>query len=323
MRLTNLPIDNLRTLVTIIDMGSFTKAGHVLGRTQPAITLQIQRLQDLVGCDLIQVSGREITLTEAGDTLLRFAKQILRLNDEAAALLQRRQPSGILRIGLPTDYAVAFLQLALTNFIKTRPDVQLAIQCELSAHLLSQLDADELDIAIAMHGARSPPGLAFSWAERPLWVVGDDSAIHTLEPVPLAAHNKGCEYRNRMIQALDSIGRPWRIAYSSPGISGLQAAVRSGLGVSAMTRRTLLSGMRALSESDGFPPMADIRVGLHYKHSQLSTAGLLLVSHMIECLHDSGQTELIRLDRNIGAHSPRSGPKDTRSASESIHSTGR
>jgi DNA-binding transcriptional LysR family regulator len=305
MRLTNLPIDNLRAFVTVTDLGSYTKAGQLLGRTQPAITLQIQRLEELVGCDLIRVSGRDVMLTEAGETLLRFARQILRLNDEAAALLQRRQASGILRIGLPTDYAVAFLQLALTNFIQAHPEVQLEIQCDLSARLLPQLDADELDIIIAMHGIQSAAGLAFSWAERPIWVAGEDSTVHTVTPVPLAAHNKGCEYRNRMVQALDSIGRPWRIVYASPGVSGLQAAVRSGLGISAMTRRTLLSGMRVLSEADGFPSMADVRVGLHYKHSQLSTAGLLLVSHIIECLHDSGQTDVVRIDRNIGAPSRR------------------
>lgn len=301
MRFTNLPIDNLRTFVTVVDLGSFTKAGNLLGRTQPAITLQMQRLQELVGCDLLRGSGRDMTLTDAGETLLRFARQILRLNDEAAALLQRRPSSGLLRIGLPTDYAVAFLQLTLTNFIKEHPEVQIEIHCDLSTSVLARLDSDDLDIAIAMHGNHPPSGLAFSWAERPLWVAAEDSDVHLQVPIPIAAHNKGCEYRARMIQSLDSVGRPWRMAYSSPGISGLQAAVRSGLGVSAMTRRTLRSGMRVLGEGDGLPPMADIRIGLHYKHSQLSTAGLLLVSHIIECLHDSGQTDVVRVDRNIGA----------------------
>lgn len=300
MRLTNLPIDCLRTFVTVIDLGSFTKAGQKLGRTQPAVTLQMQRLQELVGCDLIQVAGRDISRTDAGETLLRFARHVLRLNDEVVALLQHRRPDGVLRIGLPTDYAAAFLQRALTGFIREHTEVQLEVECDLSARLLDRLDADELDVVVAMQGERPGPGLCFSWAEQPLWVAGQDSGVHALTPVPIAAHNKGCEYRARMIQALDFVGRPWRIAYSSPGVSGLQEAVRSGLGISAMTRRTLRRGMKILSEADGFPAMTDIRIGLHYKHSRLSTAGLMLVSHLVQCLHDSGQTDLIRIDRNIG-----------------------
>ncbi|QRM35905.1 LysR substrate-binding domain-containing protein [Microvirga sp. VF16] len=300
MRFTNLPIDILRTFVTVVELGSFTKAGQALGRTQPAITLQMQKLQDLVGCVLVQVTGRDIAPTESGDVLLRFARQILRLNDEAAAVLQRRQSDGILRVGLPTDYAMAFLQRALTNFVKKHQDVQLEVVCDLSQELLARLEADEADIVVAMHGTQPGPGLAFSWAERPIWVAASGGDVHAQTPVPIAAHHKGCEYRSRMIQALDTVDRAWRIAYSSPSIAGLQEAVQSGLGISAMTSRTLTRGMRVLTEADGFPPMTDIRVGLHYKHSQLSTAGLLLASHLIQCLHDSGQTDVIRIDRNIG-----------------------
>jgi DNA-binding transcriptional LysR family regulator len=103
-----------------------------------------------------------------------------------------------------------------------------------------------------------------------------------------------------MIRALDTIGRTWRIVYSNPGISGLQEAVKAGLGVSALTRRTLMRGMRVLSESAGFPPMPDIRIGVHYKHSNLSTAALMLVSYIVQSLHDSGQTDIIRIDQAVG-----------------------
>ncbi len=113
-------------------------------------------------------------------------------------------------------------------------------------------------------------------------------------PLPIAAHPDGCHYRSRMIRCLDQIGRPWRITYSSPGISGLQQAVQSGLGVTALTRRTLLRGMRVLTEKDGFPPLADIHVGLHFKNTGASTAALMLVNHIMQALHDSGQTDFVR-----------------------------
>jgi DNA-binding transcriptional LysR family regulator len=299
MRLINLPIDNLRTLVAVVDLGSYTKAAERVGRTQPAVTLQIQKLQELAGCRIMKAGGRDFALTEDGELLLRYARQILRLNDEIASRLQRRKPEGVVRIGLPTDYAVAFLQRVLTNFVEQHKEVALEISCQLSTITMQRLADDELDLAIAIYSDRQNACLAYSWAERPIWVTAENSETHLRTPVPIAAHDKGCEYRERMIRALDSIDRAWRIAYVSPGISGLQEAVKAGFGVSALTKRTLLRGMQVLSEADGFPALPDIRVGLHYKHSNLSTAALMLVSYIVQSLHDSGQTDIIRIKRTL------------------------
>jgi DNA-binding transcriptional LysR family regulator len=300
VRLVNLPIDNLRTLVAVVDLGSYTRAAERVGRSQPAVTLQIQKLQELAGCRIMKSGGRDFSLTEDGELLLRYARQILRLNDEIASRLQRRKPEGVVRIGLPTDYAVAFLQRVLTNFVEQHKDVELEISCQLSATTMQRLADDELDLAIAMYSERQNDSLAFSWSERPIWVAAEGSDAHRKDPVPIAAHDKGCEYRERMIRALDSIGRPWRIAYVSPGISGLQEAVKAGFGVSALTKRTLMRGMQILTEADGFPALPDIRIGLHYKHSNLSTAALMLVSYVVQSLHDSGQTDIIRIERALG-----------------------
>lgn len=299
MRLVNLPIDNLRTLVAVVDLGSYTRAAERVGRSQPAVTLQIQKLQELAGCRIMKSGGRDFSLTEDGELLLRYARQILRLNDELASRLQRQKPEGVVRIGLPTDYAVAFFQRVLTNFVEQHKDVELEISCQLSAITMQRLADDELDLAIAMYSDRQNECLAYSWTERPIWVAAEGSDAHRKNPVPIAAHDKGCEYRERMIRALDSINRPWRIAYVSPGISGLQEAVKAGFGVSALTKRTLMRGMQVLTEADGFPALPDIRIGLHYKHSNLSTAALMLVSYVVQSLHDSGQTDIIRIERTV------------------------
>lgn len=300
MRFANLPIDNLRTLVAVVDLGSYTRAAELIGRTQPAVTLQIQKLQELCGCRLLKSSGRDLSLTEEGELLVRYARQMLRLNDEITSRLQRRRPEGVVRVGLPTDYAVAFLQRVLTNFSEEHKDVELEIFCDLSTNAMERLAADELDLAIAMYGERQSGWLAYSWSERPIWVAAENSDVHLRTPVPIAAHQRGCEYRERMIKALNSISRPWRIVYCSPGISGLQEAVKAGFGVTALTKRTLMRGMKILTEADGFPALPDIRIGLHYKHSNLSTASLMLVSYIVQSLHDSGQTDIIRIDRSEG-----------------------
>jgi len=297
MRYQNLPVDMLRTFVAVAELKSFTRTGEVMGRTQPAVSLQIRRLEEILNCKLLDTGGRVVALTPEGELLIRYARQILIVNDGAVAELSRRPRAGTLRVGLPIDYAVAFFQSALSHFIREHTEVELEIYCDLSPQLMHRLEEGQLDLVIAMYDRQAAANLAFAWAERPVWAVASDCDIHQRLPIPLVAHHSGCEYRDRMTRALDQINRPWRIVYSTPGISGLQNAVLSGWGVSALTQRTLISGMRILSEADDMPPLSDVHVGLHYKHSLLSTAGLLLATHIMKSLQDSGQTGLIKVGR--------------------------
>lgn len=284
----NFQTDLLRTFVAVIDLGAYTKAGEVLGRTQPAISLQMRRLEELVGAPLIRQAGRSLLLTSEGEMLLSYAREILRLNDEAASYFNRSRIAGVLRVGLPNDYAVAFLQGVITEYTRQQPEIALELHCGWSAEILERLHGDELDIVVAMANSEHTQYLSRSWIERPIWAAADNIVFEPGNSVPLAAHPEGCAYRARMIQALDVAQIRWRVAYTGPGIAGLQNAVSNGLGVSALTRYTMLPGMRALDESDGFPPLAEIRVGLFYKHPRLSDAGIRLINHIIARLDEAG-----------------------------------
>jgi len=295
MRRLNLPTDLLRTFITVADLGGYTKAGELLGRTQPAISLQMRRLEDMIGAKLLLQDGRKLSLSDEGARLAVYARQILCMNDEAVARFQETELGGTIRVGLPTDYAVAFLQGLLIDYAKKHPDVTLEIICDLSEPLLIGLAADEYDIVIAMTSDHVSQHLSRAWVERPLWVVGEYLDVHEDAIVPIVAHPDGCEYRNRMIESLSSINRQWRIVYCSPGISGLQNAVLAGMGVSAMTQRTLLPGMQVLTPEDGFPPLADIRVGLYYKHPRMTDAGLALVNHLVLSMDDNGDGDFKRV----------------------------
>ncbi|MCB1378620.1 MAG: LysR family transcriptional regulator [Alphaproteobacteria bacterium] len=291
MRAINLPTDLLRAFVSIIDLGGYTRAADALGRTQPAISLQMKRLEELVGTKLITHEGRDLVLTENGEALAIYARQLLRLNDEAVARLKGRSAEGELRVGLPTDFSVAFLQDAISDFARTQGGVTLAVHCDVSRNVLDALHRDELDIAIALLARESNPYLVRSWEERPIWAAARDSAINRSVPVPLASHPEGCEYRRRMIAALRAGGRNWRIAYTNPEIGGLQRAVATGLGITALTRKTLLPEMRVLTARDGFPALEPIRIGLFYKHPRLSEAGLMLVDSLISHMDEAAEPE--------------------------------
>lgn len=284
----NFQTDLLRTFVSVVDLGAFTKAGDALGRTQPAISLQMKRLEELVGAPIIKQVGRTLLLTSEGEMLLSYAREMLRLNDEAASYFNRSKVAGVLRVGLPNDYAVAFLQGVITEYTRQHPGISLELYCGWSPEILDRLRADELDLAVAMTDHERAQYLSRSWIERPIWAAAETATFDPTASVPLAAHPEGCAYRARMIQSLDAARIRWRVAYTGPGISGLQNAVMNGLGVSALTRYTMLPGMRMLDQSEGFPPMAEIRVGLFYKHPRLSDAGIRLVNHIVARLDEAG-----------------------------------
>jgi len=289
MRAINLPTDLLRAFVSIIDLGGYTRAADALGRTQPAISLQMKRLEELLDAKLLSHEGRELKLTEKGEALAVYARQLLRLNDEAVAKLKGRAAKGQIRVGLPTDFSVNFLQDAIVEFAAEQARVTMSITCDLSRKLLDLLHADELDIVIALLSGDRNPYLVRNWEEHPIWAVARDFALSRQQVVPLVTHPEGCEYRRRMTAALRSEGRDWRVAYTTPDIGGLQRAVSAGMGITALTRKTLMPDMRVLAARDGYPAMESIRIGLFYKHQRLSGAGLMLVDSLIARMDEAAE----------------------------------
>lgn len=279
---TNLQTDLLRTFVTIVDLRNFTETGVVLGRTQPAISLQVRRLEEIAGVKLLTHKGKQLELTPDGQALLGYAREILQLNDRAVAKLQRAKILGTLRVGLPIDYSIDYFQSIIANFSSANPNVQFDIRCSHSRDLLSSLDADDLDLAIAITDTMPAPYVSIYWSERPVWTCGRGHQVVPGKPVKLIAHPDGCHYRKRMIDALGAEGRDWTVCFESPGISALQKAVLADMGVTALTKKTLLPGMRMLGAKEGFPTLSNIHIGLFYKHVKMSDAALKLIEQFTQ-----------------------------------------
>ena len=131
----NLPMDLLRSFVSVAQLNSITKAGELLGRSQPAITLQMQRLEELVDETLLVRNGKNMDLSEAGDRLYEYANQILSLNDLAVSEFSKSAVTGKLRLGIPSEFATVLLPKIVSRFAKAYPNVTLEVNCELSKNL--------------------------------------------------------------------------------------------------------------------------------------------------------------------------------------------
>jgi DNA-binding transcriptional LysR family regulator len=255
-------LDLLRSFVSVVDTGGFTRAGERVHRTQSTVSQQIRRLEDTLGRPLLHRNGKQATPTEEGERLLSYARRILALAQEARDVVARPAGEGVVRLGIPEDFAAYRLTELLSDFVRSRPGLRLDVRCGLSVWLRRALERGELDLALFKRDAGESGGIA-AWPERLHWVT---SARHPIDfhrdPLPLAVSEQGCLYRNRMIHALEAAGRAWYIAYSSPNLSGIQAAVSAGLGVSVLSEVAILGEHRVIESADGFPAITGTEIAL-------------------------------------------------------------
>lgn len=287
--MTNLPTDLLRTFITVIDSGGFTRAGELLGRSQPAISLQIKRLEGLIGDPLFKRNGRALVATDIGRMVLGYARQILALNDEVMARIDQPKVVGGIRLGIPNEFAGSFLPEILGKFAQAHPEITLEVGCDLSTNLLARLDDGEFDLVFALHDTPPDGNPGQNWPEELVWVGSPHHAAHLKSPLPLIVAPLGCIYRKRIIETLDQVGKPWRIAYSSPSFGGINAGVQAGLGVTVLARSTVTEGLRVLPEHHDLPRLGTVRVALHYPDRVVAPALGRLIEFMSAQLADTSR----------------------------------
>ena len=249
-----LDIELLRSFVSVVDAGGFTRAGERVHRTQSTVSQQIRRLEESVGKPLLVRDGKRATPTEEGERLLTYARRILALAQEAQDVVARPVVDGVVRLGLPEDFAAYRLVELLSDYVRGRPTLRLDVRSGLSATLQILLDRGELDVALVKRNVGQSGG-AMAWPERLQWVTSRKHPIDlTRDPVPIAVAEQGCLYRNRLIHALESAGRTWHVAYTSPNLSGIQAAAAVGLGV-AILPDVAITPEHRIVETHGFAPI--------------------------------------------------------------------
>jgi len=256
-----LDIALLRSFVSVVDAGGFTRAGERVHRTQSTVSQQIRRLEESVGKPLLVRDGKRATPTEEGERLLTYARRILALAQEAQDVVARPVVDGVVRLGLPEDFAAYRLVELLSDYVRGRPTLRLDVRSGLSATLQILLDRGELDVALVKRNVGQSGG-AMAWPERLQWVTSRKHPIDlTRDPVPIAVAEQGCLYRNRLIHALESAGRTWHVAYTSPNLSGIQAAAAVGLGIAILPDVAIRPEHRIV-DTHGFAPIDKTEIAL-------------------------------------------------------------
>jgi DNA-binding transcriptional LysR family regulator len=257
-----LDLELLRSFVSVVDSGGFTRAGERVHRTQSTVSQQIKRLEDDLGQPLLNRTAKDVTPTEAGERLLSYARRLLSLAEEARDVLSRPGNEGAIRLGVPEDFAAYRLTKLLASFSRSRPGLRLDVRVDQSTYLRRDLERGELDLALFKRGAGEKGGIAV-WPERVHWVTSKTHPIDAeIRSVPLIGFPTGCLYRARAIHAIESAGRAWHMAYTSSSLTGIQAAVAAGLGLSILSEIAIQADHRVLTAKDGFAPIDKTEVAL-------------------------------------------------------------
>lgn len=278
---TNLDLDLVRAFVTVSESRSFTRAGERLGRSQSAVSVQVRRLEDLIGEPLFRRDARSVSLTDKGEVFLAQARRLLRVNDDIVAALAADEVEGEVRLGAPEDFATAHLPAVLGAFARSHPRIALSVTCDLTLRLLDRMSAGELDLALVK---REPLGGELGvrvWREPLVWVGRDGEDLALSQVVSLIAAPSPCVYRRRATAALDGTGRAWRIAYTSPSVAGQLAALRAGLGVSVLPRAMVPDDLTILASAA--PPLADGEIAL-IRNREAGPAADRLAEHVLAAL---------------------------------------
>ncbi|WP_448168835.1 LysR substrate-binding domain-containing protein [Burkholderia ambifaria] len=323
----NFDVAALRSLVAGVDLGSFAKAADRVARSSSAVSAQIRKLEEQAGTPLFVKAGRGLALTDAGDAMLRYARRMIELNDEAAAAVRGVNLDGWVRVGLQEDFGEAILPDVLGRFARAHPKVRIEARVARNAELLERLDANQLDLALVWGDPASATLVSRAGidsdaiAQVPMqWIAAvgaagfgvpdgggpadaaddGDASLRAMrasdEPLPLVVFDRPCRFFGAATDALDRAGVPWRVAFTTPSLAGLWAAASAGLGLTVRSHYGLPASVRVLdAASFGLPELPSLPLMLLRRTSSATPTVERLARIVTQAVRDATQAEVAML----------------------------
>ncbi len=274
----HLSTDALRSFVAVIEFGGITAAGERLGRSQPAISIQIKKLEQQLGAELLQRHGQRLSLTPDGERVYDYAQRIISLHEQLLAQFQPQAVSGDIRLGITSEFASSLLPNVLGQFAQVYPQIALQVTSALSKDLFAGL-GERFDMILALREQRNPNDMLLQ-NDALVWV-GTPAAFEQ-RPLPLVVAPEGCIYRKRAEQALQRARIDYRISYTNSDYSGLTAALNSNLGVTVLAKSTIPDSQSLISSpqlKERLPSPGDINIVLRLD-SRASSAAKQLAEYL-------------------------------------------
>lgn len=254
----DLPINLLRSFTVVSETLNLTTAASMLHKAPSTISMQLNRLESLVGTALMERGQFGVRLTPAGIQLRDQARQLLNLHDSILGGFRHTDISGQVRLGTHDQYASRTLPSLLETFILSYPQARLEVVCDHRPHhLTDMLDSGKLDLALVEMPADSGGGIRLK-RDQLIWVRSHSHPVDEQSVLPLAVFEEGCYHREYARKALEKTARPYRIAFTSQSRAGVLAAVKAGIGIGIIPSHTLEEDMAVIEQGLPALPATDI-----------------------------------------------------------------
>jgi DNA-binding transcriptional LysR family regulator len=257
-----LDLDVLRTFVAIAETGSFTVASSAVFRTPSAVSMQIKRLEEMLGVTVFVRDARSVSLTQDGEMLLGYARRLLALNREAVAKFIMPDISGVVRLGSPDDYGERVLPNVLKRFAQTHPAIAVDVTIDMTGNLKRRMAERQLDITLFTACRDIPPEAEILLTEPVVWAGAKGGSAHLREPLPVSLWEEGCVWRANALEALGRDGRDYRVAYMSAHTAGQRAAILADLAVAPLPKSFIGEDIVPLGPDEGLPTLAHYNLAM-------------------------------------------------------------
>lgn len=257
----NIDSDLLRTFIAIYECNGFSSASELLNKTQSTISQRLTKLEDMVGCPLINRTSRNIELTAAGKDFLIYSRRILKLHSDAINIA-RSKKSVALRLGIPDDYAQRYLPQALRTLKEQYPECVPEVVCENSINLIEKTLKGELDFSLCIKHENMPSGQLVC-NEKLVWAASPKFNLSDHEILPLSLYPEGCAFRANAIKALAKNSIPWKVVFTSQSPGGIYISVNSGDSIT-ITSTKLIPNDWVILESNALPDLNTSELMLYF-----------------------------------------------------------
>jgi DNA-binding transcriptional LysR family regulator len=263
----NIPTELLRTLVTVVDLRSFTRAAHSLGVTQPAVSAQVKRLQALLDCDLFDKSAPGVSLTSSGEMVVGYARRLLSINDQIVDLSTPRLRPQSLRIGMPGDFLIPVLPQLLDEIRARYPEVRLSLRSDHFELMSRDLRQGDLDLLVGLSETGFELDARYQWLEPLVWVRSPSFTLEPGAPIPLVTVGERWVLHRATVSALNRAQSDFEVVFIGQSKAALVEAVRHGMGVAAFSARHADIPGIEVWHNPPLPAIAPLHCGIYLSES--------------------------------------------------------
>lgn len=265
----NLDLTALRSFVTVAETGGVTRAAHQLNLTQSAVSMQLKRLEESLGLELLTRSGRGVQLTNHGEQLVSYGRRMLALNDEVLTRMTDAGYKGEIRLGVPSDIVYPHIPGILKRFDREFPRVKIQLFSSYTKKLKEMIGSGELDLILTTESAPDEDALILA-EQRLIWVGAEGGTAWRGRPLRLAFERQ-CVFRPWATRALDEAGIPWEMAVETGSTRTVEASISADLAVHALLESAVGINMFPVDHGGHLPELPRSRIGLYRSPTAIGT----------------------------------------------------